>query len=131
MSAINPASFVTPPGAGLSGPGGITNPLFNPDAPHGDRHHQERGYGGRDAEAGREIPNMLRTAFNDSYQPYAQPSRQVENPQSDPFAPYSPTSFGPLETNFSDYPPGTAPNSRVHPAQSEWVSRFQGLSLNS
>ncbi|KAJ5106385.1 hypothetical protein N7456_003060 [Penicillium angulare] len=136
MSAINPASFVTPPGAGLPGPGGMTNPLYNQEAPHSDRRHQqERGYGARDLDPGRDIPNpvgVLRNAFTDSYQPFDQPSRQ-DGGQPDPFAPspYSPTSYGPLETGFSDYPPGSSPNARVHPGQSEWASRFQGLSLNS
>ncbi|KAJ5934238.1 hypothetical protein N7466_003785 [Penicillium verhagenii] len=135
MSAINPASFVTPPTAGLPGPSPMANPLYSQDASHGDRRHQhERPYGGRDADAGREMANpvgMLRNAFTDTYQPFIQSSRQVDAGQSDPFAPYSPTSYGPLETGFSDYPSGNAPNNRMHPAQSEWVGRFQGLSLNS
>lgn len=135
MSAINPASFVTPPTAGLPGPSGMTNPLYSQDAPHGDRRHQhERPYGGRDADAGQEMANpmgMLRTAFTDTYQPFAQSARQVDAGQPDPFAPYSPTSYGTLETGFSDYPAGSEPSSRMHPAQGEWASRFQGLSLNS
>ncbi|KAJ5654552.1 hypothetical protein N7490_001555 [Penicillium lividum] len=135
MSAINPASFVTPPSAGLpgSGPSGMSNPLFSQDAPQGDRRHHERPYG-RDAEAGRDVANpvgMLRTAFTDTYQPFVQSSRQADAGQPDPFAPYSPTSFGPLETGFSDYPSGNTPSTRMHPAQGEWVGRFQGLSLNS
>ncbi|KAJ5678724.1 hypothetical protein N7462_006968 [Penicillium macrosclerotiorum] len=144
MSAINPASFVTPPAAGLPGPpSGITNPLYNQDAPHTDRRHQHDGRapysGARDTvETGREAManpvGMLRSAFTDSYQQFAQPSHQVEAAQADAFAPYSPTSFGPLETGFSDYPGGSAGSNgaaRIHPAQNEWVGRFQGLSLNS
>ncbi|KAJ5803478.1 uncharacterized protein N7503_005928 [Penicillium pulvis] len=134
MSAINPASFVTPPTAGLTGPSGMANPLYSQDAPHGERRHQqERPYGGRD-DSGREMANpvgMLRTAFTDTYQPFSQSSRQVDAGQPDPFAPYSPTSYGALETGFSDYPSGGAPSTRMHPAQGEWASRFQGLSLNS
>lgn len=143
MSAINPASFVTPPSAGLPGPGGISNPLYCQDASHAERrHHQHdgRGFGGpRDTvDAGRDgmvnPVGMLRTTFPDSYQPFAQPSRQPDVGQPDPFGPYSPTSFGPMETGFSDYTAGSAGSdsaARIHPAQTEWTSRFQGLSLNS
>lgn len=141
MSAINPASFVTPPTAGLPGPGGMGNLLYSQDAPHPDRRHQHdgRAYAGpRDGvDAGRDgMPNpvgMLRTAFTDSYQPFAQSSRQTDAGQSDPFGPYSPTSHAPMETGFFDYPAGSAGSNsaRMHPAQGEWVGRFQGLSLNS
>lgn len=112
----------------------MSNPLYSQDA---DRrhHHDSRAYGGGQEGIDTEgIPNpvgMLRTAFTDSYQPF---SRQSEAAQSDPFAPYSPTSFGPLETGFPDYKAGgTGSNgaTRMHPAQGEWVGRFQGLSLNS
>ncbi|KAJ5719156.1 hypothetical protein N7493_007611 [Penicillium malachiteum] len=133
MSAINPASFVTPPSAGLSGPGGMPNPLYSQESP-GERRHQERAYGARDVDPSREMQNpvgMLRTAFTDTYQPFSQSSRQLDGGQPDPFAPYSPTSFGPLETGFSDYHHSGSPNARVHSAQGEWASRFQGLSLNS
>lgn len=137
MSAINPASFVTPPTAGLPGPGGISNPLYSQE-PQGERRHQHeaRPYGGpRDnGEPGREpIPNpvgMLRTAFTESYQPFSQPQRQMDV-QADPFAPYSPTSYGAFETGFSDYPANSNGAPRMHPAQGEWMSRFTGLSLNS
>lgn len=130
MSAINPASFVTPPGAGI--PGGIGNPLHSQDTDR--RHpHESRAYGGRDLDVGREgMPNMLRTAFTDTYQPFVQASRQTDQP--DPFGPYSPGSYGPLETGLSDYnAAGAAANgaARMHPPQGEWVGRFQGLSLNS
>jgi hypothetical protein len=133
MSAINPASFVTPPSAGLSGPGGITNPLYNQEPSHADKRQQERGYGPRDPDTGRDIPNPVGVIrnFTDSYQPFGQPSRQVDAGQPDPFAPHSPTSYGPLETGFADYAPGSSPNARMHPGQSEWAGRFQGLSLNS
>ncbi|OQE18232.1 hypothetical protein PENSTE_c018G06405 [Penicillium steckii] len=140
MSAINPASFVTPPSGGLQGPGGMSNPLYAQDPQHPDRRHQHdgRAYGVRDPlDTSREsMPNPmgpLRTAFADSYQPFAQPGRQVDTAQGDPFAPYSPTSFGPMDQAFPDYSasgPGN-PAARMHPAQNEWASRFQGLSLNS
>lgn len=136
MSAINPASFVTPPTAGLQGAGAISNPLYNQDAPPSERRHQpdSRPYGGRDgADAGHEgmpNPSMLRAPFTDSYQPFTQPARQ--DAQADPFAPYSPTNYGPLETGFSDFSGGAGTNgARMHPSQTEWVGRFQGLSLNS
>lgn len=140
MSAINPASFVTPPSAGLPGPGGMSNPLYGQDPQHADRRHQHenRAYGGREPiDTSREtMPNpvgALRTAFTDTYQPFAQPSRQIDTAQGDPFAPYSPTSFGPMDPGFPDYPAGGAgnPAARMHPAQNEWTGRFQGLSLNS
>ncbi|KAJ5085985.1 hypothetical protein N7532_010756 [Penicillium argentinense] len=140
MSAINPASFVTPPSAGLQGPGGISNPLYSQEPQHPDRRHQHesRSYGGRDPvdvnRDGMQNPvGALRTAFTDSYQPFAQPSRQMDTAQGDPFAPYSPTSFGPMDTGFPEYPGHGTGNgtARMHPAQNEWVGRFQGLSLNS
>jgi hypothetical protein len=135
MSAINPASFVTPPTTGLSGPGTMPNPLYGQDA---DRRHQleNRSYGGaRDAvDTGREMPNpvgMLRTSYGESYQPFSQPSRHSEGPaHSDVFAPQA-SSFGPADS--FEYPGNIGANSssRVHPAQGEWLNRFQGLSLNS
>jgi hypothetical protein len=77
---------------------------------------------------------MLRTNYPESYQPFAQSSRQAEG-QTDPFATYSPTSYGPLDTaGYADFPPGGAASNgapRMHPTQGEWVNRFQGLSLNS
>ncbi|KAJ5157102.1 uncharacterized protein N7482_008202 [Penicillium canariense] len=141
MSAINPASFVTPPSAGLQGPSaGMSNPLYSQDASQPDRHpqHDTGAYPGAREETSREgMENpvgMLRTTFTDSYQPFAQPSRQVDSPSADPFGPYSPTNFGPLETGFSDYPAGSTGSNvaaRIHPPQGEWFGRFQGLSLNS
>lgn len=110
MSAINPASFVTP------APSAMSNPLYSQEV---DRRHDGR-YNGRDE--GREgMPNpisMTRRTFTDSYQP-------------DAFGPYSPTSYGPLETGFSDYNAVGNGAARMHPSQGEWVGRFQGLSLNS
>jgi hypothetical protein len=138
MSAINPASFVTPPTPGLPGPGPgqMPNPLYTQEAP--DRRHQQDGrqYGARDlVDTGREMQNpvsMLRTAYSDSYQPFTQASRPQDSSQSDPFAPYSPGGYG-LDGAFDYGAAGAASNSatRMHPAQGEWVGRFQGLSLNS
>ncbi|OQE39166.1 hypothetical protein PENCOP_c007G03673 [Penicillium coprophilum] len=136
MSAINPASFVTPPTAGLSGPSTMPNPLYGQEA---DRRHQleSRSYGGaRDAvDPGREMPNpvgMLRTSYGESYQPLSQPTRHAEGPHSDIFAPQVPSSFGPADS--FEYPGnigGSNGTSRMNPAQGEWINRFQGLSLNS
>lgn len=134
MSAINPASFVTPPTAGLPGPGAISNPLYNQDTER--RHHETRPYGGsRDGiDAGRDLTNpvgMLRTTYGDAYQPFGQPARQTDGTQQDVFGGQSPSNFGPGES--FDYPSGIGSNgaARMHQAQGEWFSRFQGLSLNS
>ncbi|KAJ5170303.1 uncharacterized protein N7500_003086 [Penicillium coprophilum] len=136
MSAINPASFVTPPTAGLSGPSTMPNPLYGQDA---DRRHQleSRSYGGaRDAvDPGRERPNpvgMLRTSYGESFQPLSQPLRHAEGPHSDIFAPQVPSSFGPADSfEYSGNISGSNGSSRMNPAQGEWINRFQGLSLNS
>lgn len=137
MSAINPASFVTPPTAGLQGPAAI-NPLYNQDA-HSDRRHQHdgRAYPGAREDVRDNMANpvsMLRPSYADTYSAFAQPSRQADAPTVDPFGPYSPTSFGPLDAGLSDYPVGAvgaAGATRMPAAQGEFFSRFQGLSLNS
>ncbi|KAJ5893408.1 hypothetical protein N7495_005099 [Penicillium taxi] len=129
MSAINPASFVTPT-AGLPGPG-MANPLYGQDASHIERHHQDgRSYGRDTVDAAREqmLNPMLRTAFPESYQPFTQSPRQS---QADPFGPYSPTGYDATLETLSDYPAGTGNGARMHSSQAEWVGRFQGLSLNS
>lgn len=140
MSAINPASFVTPPSAGLSAP----NPLaYNHDA-QADRPLDGRIYGHpRDAMGtGRDIGanqmGMLRNAYVDSYQPFSQASRQPELgglASVDPFTPYSANNYGSLDSGYVDYGAGTGASpgpSRLHAAPSEWINnRFQGLSLNS
>ena len=140
MSAINPASFITPPTAGLQ----PSNGMYSQDTPTADRrHHDNRSYGnGRDAtDPGREGINSpvgsIRNAFPDAYQQFGQASRQPDlgptrfapSPQPDPFAPYSSNTYGRFDSGYLDAGlPGT---SRVHPAQGEWVNRFQGLSLGS
>ncbi|GAT27424.1 PSP1 domain protein [Aspergillus luchuensis] len=140
MSAINPASFVTPPSAGLSAP----NPLaYNHDA-QADRPLDGRIYGHpRDAMGtGRDIGanqmGILRNAYADSYPPFSPTSRQTELgglAAVDPFSPYSANNYGSLESGYVDYGAGTGASSgpsRLHAAPSEWINnRFQGLSLNS
>lgn len=139
MSAINPASFVTPPSAGLQAP----NPLAYSHDTQTDRSHQHDGrmYGsardghdaGRDGQLG-----MLRSAYAEPYQSLGPSSRAPESglgghTSPDPFSPYSPSGYTPLDSGYVDYAAGTgasAGSSRMHP-QNEWMSRFQGLSLNS
>ncbi|OQD84234.1 hypothetical protein PENANT_c013G10324 [Penicillium antarcticum] len=138
MSAINPASFVTPPTPGLPGPGPgqMPNPLYNQETPDHRQQHDGRQYGAREpVDVARDIQNpvgLMRTAYGDSYQPFNQPSRQQDSSQSDPFAPYSPGGYG-LDGAFDYGAAGAVSNSatRMHPGQGEWVGRFQGLSLNS
>ncbi|KAE8144815.1 hypothetical protein BDV25DRAFT_145252 [Aspergillus avenaceus] len=139
MSAINPASFLTPATAGLP-----PNPLnYNPDA-QADRHHHPEGrtYGpardGLDRDTIANQMGVLRNAYADSYQPFGQAPRQPESglgvlATGDPFSPYSPTAYGGLESNYGDYAtsPGTSTNARIHPGPGEWATRFQGLSLGS
>lgn len=137
MSAINPASFVTPQSTGLQGPPTL-NPLYTQDA-HPDRRHQHDGrpYPGAREDVREGMANtvgMLRPSYADTYSAFAQPSRQADAATADPFGPHSPTSFGPLETGLSEYAVGAmgaAGATRMAPAQSEFFSRFQGLSLNS
>lgn len=137
MSAINPASFVTPQSTGLQGPPTL-NPLYTQDA-HPDRRHQHdgRAYPGAREDVREGMANtvgMLRPSYADTYSAFAQPSRQADAATADPFGPHSPTSFGPLETGLSEYAVGAmgaAGATRMPPAQSEFFSRFQGLSLNS
>jgi hypothetical protein len=131
MSAINPASFVTPPTPGLAGPGTMPNPLYGQDA---DRRHQHetRPYGGsRDAiDTGRDVPNpmgMLRTAYGDTYQ---QPSRQPDGAHPDIFGTQSASPFGAADAFDYSSSIGSNGASRMQ-AQGEWLTRFPGLSLNS
>lgn len=137
MSAINPASFVTPQSTGLQGPPTL-NPLYTQDA-HPDRRHQHDGraypVAREDVREGMANPvGMLRSSYADTYSALAKSSRQADTSTADPFGPYSPTSFGPLETGFPEYAVGAvgaAGATRMPPAQGEFLSRFQGLSLNS
>lgn len=124
MSAINPASFVTPPTPGLSGPVPISNPLYGQEADH--RHHDPRPYGGSDTgHAG-----MLRTAYGDAHQSFNQPPHLTGGPHSDIFGAQNASGFG--STGPFDDPSSLDPNSAGRmQAQNEWLTRFPGLSLNS
>ncbi|PKY04367.1 PSP1 domain protein [Aspergillus campestris IBT 28561] len=143
MSAINPASFVTPPTGGLQ-----PNPLYTPEAQAERPHpHEGRGYGhardGIDAgrEGGANQMGMMRNAYVDSYQPFGHSPRQPEPglgglASADPFSPpaYNPNAYGGLDSSYGDYagPNGPSPGpSRLHPTAGDWTSRFQGLSLGS
>ncbi|CAG8239853.1 unnamed protein product [Penicillium salamii] len=133
MSAINPASFVTPPNPGLPGPGAITNPLYGVDTER--RHHEARSYGGsRDAiDTGRDVPaGMLRTAYGDTYRTFP-PPQQTDVSHSDIFGSPGTANFAPAES--IDYPTSIGSTgsgaARMHQAQGEWLTRFPGLSLNS
>ncbi|KAL2821370.1 hypothetical protein BDW59DRAFT_110486 [Aspergillus cavernicola] len=143
MSAINPASFVTPPTAGLQSP----NPLGYRQDTQGDISHQRdtRGYAhprdGLDAGPDGVINQMglLRSGYGDSYQQFGHTPRQTEAGISglgsvDPFTTYPPNAYGQLESGYTDYAAtseGSPGSSRMHPGPGEWANRFQGLSLNS
>ncbi|KAL4942435.1 hypothetical protein BDV06DRAFT_222200 [Aspergillus oleicola] len=124
MSAINPASFVTPPTAGLQSP----NPLgYGQD---GDRSHQRdgRGFGhsrdgldvGRDG-VGSQM-NLLRSGYGEPYQQFHTP-RQPEAGLGglgsvDPFTTYPQGGYGPLDSGYSDYTATSGANpasSRMQP----------------
>lgn len=142
MSAINPASFVTPPSAGLQ-----SNPLAYGQDAQADRRHQteNRAFGGREGtdtsrDALANQMGLLRSAYSDPYQGFGQASRQPESSlgsfpsgmqsQADPFGAYIPT-FGQMESGYADFGAGTAAGAaRAHPP-GDWVNRFQGLSLGS
>ncbi|OJJ47769.1 hypothetical protein ASPZODRAFT_64238 [Penicilliopsis zonata CBS 506.65] len=160
MSAINPASFVTPPTAGLLSGGGPHSPLgYNQDVAPTDRRtqrHDSRSYGGAVREsfdAGRDgrgdHPSMGlggRGVYPDSssYASFHQPvARQhdlgalggfpspMHQAQPDPFSAYSSAAYGNLDSGYLDYADHGAGAPRVHPTQSDYVNRFQGLSLGS
>ncbi|KAH8422628.1 PSP1 family protein [Aspergillus melleus] len=141
MSAINPASFVTPPSAGLQSP----NPLGYGQDVQTDRSHQQesRAFGPtRDGvNVSREaIPNplgMLRNAYPESYQSFTQGPRPPESGLGrlgavDPFSTYVPNAYTGVEPGYADYASGSGATSgpgRAHAAPGEWMGRFQGLSL--
>lgn len=151
MSAINPASFVTP-STGLPPPAPSGNPLaYGQD--HSDRRHlhDPRPYNGPPISAGTSVirdpldPQILRNNYLDPYQPFGNVLRQPADsalgafghpaPQHDPFSSYPSAGYGTADGGFADY--STIPNAisspgqRGNQAQGEWINRFQGLSLGS
>ncbi|EAS33936.3 PSP1 domain-containing protein [Coccidioides immitis RS] len=153
MSAINPASFVTPT-TGLQALGGLGPPssLGYGQDPHGDRRrpHDYKQYGAGISQGltpgifteplNRETAGQggpMRSPYLDSYQSLGS-ARQPEagyngythglQPQTDPFSSYA--------SNYGISDPGTAGFGAAgmrsgYPAQEEWMNRFQGLSLGS
>ena len=145
MSAINPASFVTPPSAGLQTSGSLG--YGQEAAAPSDRRHHDRAFGGtrEGIETSRDFATnpMLRNAYTDNYPAFAQtqaPRHAEAGPsgfgglpgQPDPFGAYAPPppphgAYGAMETGYMDY----ANSPRIPPVPSDWVNRFQGLSLGS
>lgn len=154
MSAINPASFVTPT-AGLQPPGVNPGGLgYGHDA---DRRRQ--GYGmpgasstkfGDATDVGREIGQAggLRSPYADPYQAFGQAGRQPGlgltgfapglQTQADPFSSYPSGNYPVMESGIGDYGAqnaaaagGLRQSHPTHPTHGDWVQNFQGLSLNS
>ncbi|KAI1934360.1 hypothetical protein LOZ66_006070 [Ophidiomyces ophidiicola] len=151
MSAINPASFVTPT-AGLQIPGTLTSSSLGYDL-HADRRrqHDYKKFGtginqglspGIFSEplnrevAGQTMP--VHSPYLDQYQSMVNAARPDSGyvgytpgmqPQTDPFTTY-PSSYGVPDPAAG---PGFAATGirRGHPGQDEWSTRFQGLSLGS
>jgi hypothetical protein len=146
MSAINPASFVTP-SAGLPPPG-VNSSGFGPESTP-DRRHQpdNRGYNGsggsRDPLDPRDTAtnpvNVLHNAYMDPYPAFGPAGRQQEMgfspgvPPNDPFSSYPTNGYGLMDSAGAEFTGSAASNNgqRINPTQGEWVNRFQGLSLGS
>nr|KMM70476.1 hypothetical protein CPAG_06788 [Coccidioides posadasii RMSCC 3488] len=153
MSAINPASFVTPT-TGLQALGGLGPPssLGYGQDPHGDRRrpHDYKQYGAGISQGltpgifteplNRETAGQggpMRSPYLDSYQSLGS-ARQPEagyngythglQPQTDPFSSY-PSNYGISDPGTAGF--GAAGMRSGYPAQEEWMNRFQGLSLGS
>jgi hypothetical protein len=150
MSAINPASFVTP-SAGLPPPNaGALG--YTQEAAADRRHaHQGRNYNAphlspaspnlRDSlergDFGGNASSILRNSYMDPYHALGSSVRQHEpgfahSPAShDPFAPPPLNGYGLLDPSSADYVRATSHGQRSDPAQADWAGNFQGLSLNS
>ncbi|PGH19092.1 hypothetical protein AJ79_00126 [Helicocarpus griseus UAMH5409] len=146
MSAINPASFVTPT-AGLQTPGGMG---FGQES-HADRRRPHDfkpfapgvGQGPSSAGAFSDIAARDRSPYMDPYQAFAtgrQPDvglsalSQGLQPQTDPFSSFQPSSYGSMNPNLSEFSSDAGLSQagrQAHPAQADWMNRFQGLSLGS
>ncbi|KAJ6041540.1 uncharacterized protein N7446_010575 [Penicillium canescens] len=79
MSAINPAALMMPPTAALQGPSRLSNPLYREDERYTDCRHLcgDSTYDGVRDAANTQPESTLFTAYNDPYEPLAQPSRRV------------------------------------------------------
>lgn len=140
MSAINPASFVTPT-AGLqppngAGPGALGYGRESPSERR--RHHEYKPYGlsqaqtspagfGDSFDTNRDIGASqvggLRSPYMDPYQSFGPAIRQPGmglsgfpqglQPQADPFSTYPPTSYGMLDPGLSDYAVAAGPGGQT------------------
>ncbi|KKZ62297.1 hypothetical protein EMCG_03269 [[Emmonsia] crescens] len=151
MSAINPASFVTPT-AGLQPPSGIG---FSQEG-HPDRRRPHEfkpftpgvGQGGASAggfadAAARDPTGNLRSQYMDPYQAFTAGRQhdlgvpgfsQGVQPQTDPFSSFQPSSYGAGDPNLPDFNNAAglgAAGRQAHPTHGDWMNRFQGLSLGS
>lgn len=161
MSAINPASFVTPsPGLSAPEPAGLS--YNQADRRHHDpaRHaHDNRAYNAippgsgnlRDAVERAELNNvhagMVRNAYMDQYhQAFASAPRHHESgvghtmaASNDPFSAYPSSTYDLLDASTPDFvrdagiPPhhGHHHQQMHHHPRGDWVETFQGLSLGS
>lgn len=149
MSAINPASFVTP-SAGLQPPG--VGPIGYPQEPSADRRHPHESRNYNLSHLTQAPPNLrealergdfgggntiLRNTYVDPYQGLGSAARQHDtalghgSPSHDPFSPIPSNGYGFLDPTGSDYIRAAANNQRTEHPQADWVGGFQGLSLNS
>ncbi|OAX82825.1 hypothetical protein ACJ72_02817 [Emergomyces africanus] len=151
MSAINPASFVTPT-AGLHPPGSVG---FGQEG-HPDRRraHDFKPFtpsvgqgvasaGGFSDAVARDTTGNIRSQYMDPYQAFtsgrqhdlgASGFSQGVQPQTDPFSSFQPSSYGMADPNLPDFhnAAGLGPAGRqAHPTHGDWMNRFQGLSLGS
>ncbi|OJD17820.1 hypothetical protein AJ78_02119 [Emergomyces pasteurianus Ep9510] len=150
MSAINPASFVTPT-SGLHPAGGMG---FGQES-HSDRRRahdfkpftpsvgQGVASAGGLSDVARDTAGNIRSQYTDPYQAFAA-GRQYDlgapgfsqgvQPQTDPFSSFQPSSYGMGDPNLPDFhnAAGLGPADRqAHPTHGDWMNRFQGLSLGS
>lgn len=156
MSAINPASFVTPT-AGLQSPG-VAGLGFAPEMPTERRApHDSRNFNAAATHLSQANPSprdflergdfggnaAVRNTYVDPYlglQGLGSNARQHNqvfgrgSPSHDPFSPIQLNGYGGvLDSVGSDYlRAGPASNrQRTDPPQADWIGGFQGLSLNS
>lgn len=149
MSAINPASFVTPT-AGLPPPG--VGALGYPQDSTTDRRHAHDGRNYNLSHLSQTPPNIreslergdfsgtnpaVRNAYIDPYQGLGSPVRQHELGSAqgggfhDPFSSFPSNGYGLLESPSSDFVRASSNIQRTDPTAADWVGGFQGLSLNS